>query len=142
MSDHEHIWKQTGPDDVACRVCGIEPRHLHGEQQSFFNAPAARAARDDGKQRAIDHAPDSWVLAGRDALHHVCRMRPKFTTDQIWERLDTLDVDPPHEPRAMVGVVNYGKRQKWLMFSDPALYLPSKRAQAHAGPKRVYWSLL
>jgi hypothetical protein len=29
MTDHEHEWKQTGPAEVACRVCGIEPRHLH-----------------------------------------------------------------------------------------------------------------
>jgi hypothetical protein len=109
---------------------------------TFFDPPAAREARDDGKHRAAVHAPDRWVQEARDALHHVCRMRPKFTTDQIWERLDALGIDQPPEPRAMVGVVNYGKRVGWLIYSDPALYVPSQRVAAHAGPKRVYWSLL
>lgn len=25
MREHEHRWKQTGPDEVACTVCGLEP---------------------------------------------------------------------------------------------------------------------
>lgn len=33
MPDHDHVWKQTGPSDVACRICGIEPRHLHAERR-------------------------------------------------------------------------------------------------------------
>jgi len=28
MRKPDHKWKQSGPDEVYCRACGLEPHHL------------------------------------------------------------------------------------------------------------------
>jgi hypothetical protein len=43
--EHEHDWKQAGPDEVYCRVCGIEP--WQRDQLDMRCEQARRAIRRD-----------------------------------------------------------------------------------------------
>lgn len=63
------------------------------------------ARRRDGIKRALSGAPDAWVDAAKDAVCVCSAYLRDFTTDDVQELLETLDVGRPRDSRAWGGIM-------------------------------------
>lgn len=73
---------------------------------TLFDHPAeVRAARDDGITRAEVHANPEWKDAARAAVAWCAHMRPTFTADDVWARLEATTDCSTHNPAALGPVV-------------------------------------
>lgn len=98
-----------------------------------------RAGRDEGMARAEGGADEDWKREALDAVEQLAHALPYLTSDDVWPVLFTREVGT-HEHRAMGPVMLAAKR---LGLIEPtAAFRPSTRAKAHAGPKRVWRSLV
>ena len=71
---------------------------------------AAERAKEDGIDRADRHGDPVWKEQAFEALRWVVRMRPTFTSDDIWERLDALEIPRPVERSVMGSITMRGAR--------------------------------
>jgi len=116
-------------------------------EQSLFDPEEGRARRDEAIAKVEEHAEPSWIGAARGALIAVATKNRHFTADDVAEELASLDlpVEKPytirtHEPRAMGAIFLWAKREK---IAEPTSdFVPTRRAQGHAGPRRVWKSLV
>jgi DNA-binding GntR family transcriptional regulator len=82
-------------------------------------------------QEAEDHADQAWLNAAQRIVHELVQAGEPFTTDDVWDRLDRMDVHT-HEPRALGAVMRHAARTGLIVNSG--LYCKSSRAQNHARP--------
>lgn len=98
-----------------------------------------RAGRDEGMARAERSADEDWKREALDAVEQLAYVLTYLTSDDVWPVLFAREVGT-HEHRAMGPVMLAAKR---LGLIEPtAAFRPSTRAKAHAGPKRVWRSLV
>jgi hypothetical protein len=72
-------------------------------------------------------------------VKHLARMRPEFTTDDVWEHLFQNDLPMPHEPRALGAVMVAAARARIIAPTDR--YTPSARPECHRRPVKIWRSL-
>ncbi len=130
---HEHDWIATVGSDDFCRVCG--KRRTRAERIEHV-----RRVTEDAIEAAVEASDREWfeiaVAAGIVISESPDRYPEPFGTDELWRRLEALDVDPPRERRAIAGVVRtLVSRGYWIPTGG---YRPSDRPEAHGHPKRVY----
>ena len=94
----------------------------------------AQALRDEGIQRADDHADPDWKDAALEAVHQTALALYEFIVDDVWERLGSR----PAEGRAMGAVMKKAVSEGWIEATN--LYKPSVQPQCHANPRRVWRS--
>jgi len=97
---------------------------------------AARAARDEALTVVDAGAPADWKAAALDAVRHLARMLPEFTTDDVWVRLRG---NAPAEPRALGAVMQHARALGLIEPTDRIR--TSARPECHARPVRVWRSL-
>jgi hypothetical protein len=108
-------------------------RPLHPET---FNAAAARAAKEEGMQRADEHAPADWKLRARRTVETLCRSRETFTADDVWG----AGLEKPHEPRALGPVMLRARKDGWC--EPTGRTVKSRIPEHHQYPMTEYRSLL
>lgn len=96
---------------------------------------AARRARDEAIERVSRGTPVAWVTAARNAVERLAADEVEFTTDDVWALVPQLD-----EPRAMGPIMLWASERG--LVEATARTRPSKRTEAHAGPKRIWRSLV
>ena len=60
-----------------------------------------RAAIDDALQRVEENAEEYWKARALEAVTWCARTHQEFTADEVWERLEQLNVEGPHTPAAL-----------------------------------------
>lgn len=93
-----------------------------------------RRERDEALDR-LETAHEDWIMEAQALLFLVAKHRQYLTADDVAEQ-----VARPKEPRAMGAVFRYGKSQGWIEPTNR--FEPTARKQGHAGPRRVWRSLI
>ena len=104
------------------------------EQPTIFDAIRER----DQAIASIDaNTVETFKQCARQAILNVGRMRPHFTSDHVWDWLQTHDSVQAHDNRALGAVMS--KLHKDKLIRPTGDYVPSKRR--HMSPIRV-WALV
>ena len=105
------------------------------EQPNLLDQLAeGRARRDQAIDQADDHADPDWKDHARRVLAELAATGQRFTTDELWRRLDAAGI-VTHERRALGGIVRQAVNAGLIA---PVGWAESTRPEAHAAPKRVY----
>lgn len=94
----------------------------------------------EGEERAYRAALEAWKSEARDSLYRVACLHPEITTDEVWADLAEQGIPEPRENRAMAGVIAYGKKEGWIVASDPERRRKSNRPVHHVFPCRIWES--
>jgi len=98
----------------------------------------ARKARDDAIDQVEEHADKEWLDLAVRAIRYAAKQLSYFTTDDIWDILETYKIEGPHEPRAMAAAIRRAQAEGIIRRTSD--YAPSARKESHARPKRVWAS--
>lgn len=111
------------------------------EQESFFDPDPGATLRDEALDRVELNADERWILVARGILVQIATRNSRFTADDVAEKLlESVPEITTHEPRAMGAVFRWAHREK---IAEPTPdYVPTRRAQGHKGPRRVWKSLI
>ena len=93
-----------------------------------------RAERDTAMIKADAAADPDWKTQAKAALWWCARSEVTFTTDDVWDRLDSLGIPAPREARALGPIVTAALRGKAI--TDTGTWVPSRRR--HAARMPVY----
>ena len=104
------------------------------EQKTLFDAIRER---DEAIQQIAINTSDTFKECARSAVINVGRMRERFTSDDVWNWLETHKSIQAHDNRALGAVMS--KLHKEHLIMPTGQYVPSKRR--HMSPIRV-WSLI
>ena len=88
-------------------------------QQDMFTA------RDEAIDRSEAHADAEWRHEAFEAVMWVARMRPTFTADDVWDRIEA----GTHEPSALGPVILRASRDG--LIKPTGAYRPSRHARRH-----------
>jgi hypothetical protein len=85
------------------------------------------------KEQAIaeveSHADPEWVAKANQALDVVIKNTTQFTTDQVWEILDSWQVPRPHSPSAMGSIMRNAAKAKRI--KKTGRFIPSAQSTNH-----------
>jgi hypothetical protein len=127
---------------------GIDPHapvDLDAEREETAPDPRdhelAAQNREEAIERVTENADAAWLEhAYYAALHCIATTYGDFTnTDEWWARLARLEVEPPHEPRAMAAITRRLKAEGWIEKTDN--FIQSALPQAHSRNVQV-WKIL
>lgn len=130
---HIHDWQATRGSDDFCRICGLRRTAAQRRRETVERTETAiTQAAENADGRWIDTALEAGIAIAENPADYPA----PFGTDELWRRLEAYDVDPPHERRAIAGVVRHlVAAGYWVPTGE---YRPSDRPEAHGHPKRVY----
>lgn len=86
--------------------------------------------------------PDEWDAAARQAVLDVAADKVEFTPDDIWDRLDALDIEPPTAPgwsTRRLGNIMSALQRQGLIEKQAVPSRTSRRKERHSGMVAV-WS--
>lgn len=86
-------------------------------------------------QTVEEHADRVWLSAAKQIVWDLIRDGRPFSTDDVWARLDTLDVTT-HEPRALGAVLRAARKAGYIAPSGD--YVKTCRPEAHSRPIPVW----
>ncbi|MHB2029897.1 MAG: hypothetical protein ACYCPT_13950 [Acidimicrobiales bacterium] len=101
--------------------------------------PTIAAVTNSAIKRAEIHADGDWLAKAMESVRFCARMKPTFTTDDVWARLEFQRVEGTHEPRAMGAVMRHAKAEKIVMPTGE--YRVSERIECHGRPVAVWRSM-
>lgn len=107
-------------------------------QPSLFDVPAAIEARDEALERVEQNASKVWTALALATVLDIANNKAEFTTDDVWEALNQLGAEDPHESRAIGAVMRNAAKDGLIRPTDR--YLPSQRVACHRRPVRVWHS--
>jgi len=101
VSDQAAMFPETVGTRVWCIDCRAE--HPLGEHRRNLDELERESHKRTAEaiQRVDDHADEEWKRAADDAIVYVARRAATFTADDVWWRLDELEIASPREPRAL-----------------------------------------
>lgn len=102
-------------------------------------AQTEQMSLEDALTLVEEGADKKWLAAALERIRHLCLTRALWTSDDVWEGLDGLDVST-NEPRAMGAVVKDACKRGWCCSSGQ--FQKSTRPACHARPIAVWRSLL
>ena len=108
-------------------------------QPSLFDVPSAVEARDKAIEQVEANANPDWKKHAYTAIEHLARMRPQFTTDDVWQYMADRDIVAPHEPRALGAIMVAAAKAGLIAPTDR--YTPSARPECHRRPIKIWRSL-
>jgi hypothetical protein len=103
-------------------------------QKTLFDAIRER---DEAIAQIATNTSDTFKDCARSAVINVGRMRQHFTSDDIWNWLETHKSIEAHDNRALGAVMS--KLHKEHLIMPTGQYIPSKRR--HMSPIRV-WTMI
>jgi hypothetical protein len=80
----------------------FKARQTFSSNVSNLNTPSETVT--EAIDRAGEHADQSWVRDASRIVRELCETHSEFTADDLWERLDLLEVSTK-EPRALASVL-------------------------------------
>lgn len=93
-------------------------------------------------ERAIDSvgraADPKWMKMARLEVRYQADSGRRFTTDDIWQRMEQLGVEPPRERRALGAVMR--EMQKAGVIRPTGEYVKSSRIECHRRPVMIWVS--
>ena len=101
------------------------------------NVARADIAKEAGIASADRNAWPEWKREAMNALEWVASMRPAFTSQDVFIRMDSLNMDRPHEPSAMGSIFRHAA--KIGMIVKTGRHVPSQLAHCHRDV--VEWKL-
>jgi len=102
---------------------------------------AAEEARDEAMGEVEEAAEPSFNEVAFEALERVAQLRDCFIVDAVWEELRKGGLIPyTHDKRAMGPIMSRGQREG--LIEPTGDYEPSAQVKSHAGPRRVWRSLV
>lgn len=107
-------------------------------QPSIFDPDEGDRRKEDGIQRAEDHAVPDWNVEVDGAVLRVARRLELFTSDDVWAELVATTEASTHEPRAMGPAMRRAATAGWCMPTGE--FSLSKRPERHRAPLRVWAS--
>lgn len=120
----------------------VENRPTKGKYELIRIGHAVRRdpeMAEEMKQEGIAHvdeaAADDWKERALKAVERVCRTKPVFTPDDVWEY-----VEKPQNPRALGPVMVKAKSLRWCIPTGN--YVPSSIPTQHKNPITEWKSLL
>ena len=97
----------------------------------------AAEAKETAIDRALRAADAAWVAMAEMSILRVAHREPTFTTDEVWQELETLGpAGQPEEPRALGAVLHKMAKQGTILPLDE--YRPSLRRVCHGRPVRIW----
>lgn len=100
-----------------------------------MDAPTAKIIAINQVERNAD---PSWLHAAALVIRALCRTQLYWSSDDVWAGLDILDVEAPHEPRAMGAAIRQAARLGLCEASGR--YVASTRVECHARPLALWRS--
>jgi len=98
----------------------------------------ARQAREEAIERVTENADAGWLDLAVRAIRYTAKHQAYFTTDDIWDLMETYGIKGPREPRAMAAAIRHAQDEGVIRRTDD--YTASNRKESHARPKRVWAS--
>lgn len=97
--------------------------------------------KTSAQDRVEANADAEWFNAALDATRYCAIIHATFTSDDVWDRLDTKYPGlATHDPRAMGAVMRHYARLD--IITKTGAYTPSRRVECHARPVMVWQSLI
>lgn len=87
---------------------GRKSRILASATPAYRTGPAVAGGAPQQVLEAL--ADGDWVAGAKEVLHEVCLSQSRFTTGDMWPRLNA-----PPEKRQMVVVIRYGLSRGWMV---------------------------
>jgi hypothetical protein len=84
-----------------------------------------------------ENADKKWKEAAMNEVYLLCKTYPEMTTDDVWKRLESLDV-ATKEHRAMGPIMMKAVKNGWCRASGS--YVKSERPECHKRPISLYIS--
>lgn len=81
------------------------------------------------------HADTDWKAAAIRVVKGLAARGYTFTTDDVWDALDGLDV-ATHEPRALGAIMRSLSKQKVIIHTGG--YTESQRPECHQRPVKIW----
>jgi hypothetical protein len=97
----------------------------------------ASDAREEAIKQVEEHADAEWLGLAVRAIRYTAKHQSYFTTDDVWDLMETYGIKGPREPRAMAVAIRRAQDEGIIRRTDD--YTSSNRKESHARPKRV-WS--
>ena len=110
------------------------PDRTYPDPSSTRDLFTAFAERDEAMERADLHANTEWKSTVEAVILHLGRMRPTFTSDDVWDYLEAHHKVDTHEPRALGPILTALAKTKTIRATGD--YTPSRRR--HAAPIRIW----
>jgi hypothetical protein len=99
------------------------------EQGKIEQRPVILKTKDQAITEVESHADPKWVAKANQALDVVIKNTTQFTTDQVWEILDSWQVPRPHAPSAMGSIMRNAAKAK--LIKKTGRFIPSTQATNH-----------
>lgn len=85
------------------------------------------------KQQAVDEVENNankvWLYTAQRIVETLAKTKVTFSSDDVWEELDRIRMNRPHEPSAMGAVFRNCARNK--VCRKTGRYFPSKQSTNH-----------
>ena len=101
---------------------------------SEFDFDGAKAARDEGMERAELHAKEEWKVRAMDTIFLVCRKQGAFTSEDLWR----AGLPKPREPRALGPMLTAAAKKGWCKSSGN--FVRGTSVTRHGAPIAVWFS--
>lgn len=79
-----------------------------------------------------------WIASATEAIRWLCTHRKEITSDDVWERLASIGVPPPSEPRAMACAFQRAKTAGMIRITDRMV---RSRQQSNHGRRVAVWEV-
>lgn len=119
----------------ACRPCSKIPTAIRADRDRPASGDETRRVTQAAIDRVEEAAHEEWLDAAASAVAALAATGRPFTTDDVWARLEDVDVET-HEPRAMGAVVRAATRDG--LIARTGEFRESERVAAHRNPKAVW----
>lgn len=108
-----------------------------------FDAAAGNRAKEAAIAAVDAGAPDEWKARAREALLKTCQRLATFTSDDVWEALAVMGVEPSDaEPRAIGAIMQRGLALGICEKATDLSHRLSVRKLCHRRPLQVWRSLV
>lgn len=101
-----------------------------------WNVTEAHRRKTEALRQVERNATDAFKQAAMRAVNAVRAERARFTADDVWVKLDGMNVPAPIEPRALGAVLQAAA--KLGLIAPTGEWQESVRPQNHARPVRVW----
>lgn len=98
----------------------------------------AEEARDEAIDAVEANADAEWLGLAVRAVRYIAKTNAYFTTDDVWDVLETYGIKAPREPRAMAAAMRQAQAEGVIRATHD--YRSSERTVSHARPKRLWAS--
>lgn len=98
----------------------------------------ARRKRDEAIAKGYDAADEKWRKNLDVAIYYLATTLDEFTTDDVWDYLETAEINVPHETRSVGGAMKRAQGKGWIRPTNRTVN--SDLPICHCRPKRVWQS--